>query len=241
MGTKKPSRPAPSRKSPDAVSMLVTAVRKGDLRRVKALITANEDLLSAKTVEGTSILLEALYHGQHAIAGFLRSAGVHLSIYDAAACGDRERVEELLAEDPRLIAFCSHDGWTPLHLASFFGHPAVVEFLLDHGADLHEISKNESSVMPLHSALSSRQGETATVLIDRGADIEARQTTYEYTPLHYAAANGMLPIVQRLLDLGAKAAVEGLDGKKPVDLAREKGHRAVVELLERQPSPGGQS
>jgi oxysterol-binding protein-related protein 1/2 len=29
----------------------------------------------------------------------------------------------------------AHDGWTPLHLASYFGHRETVEILLDAGAD----------------------------------------------------------------------------------------------------------
>jgi len=233
MGTKKPSRPPrPTAAASKALSLFFTAIRKGDSRKVGALITSHPDLVSAKTEEGTSALLFALYNRQPEVADLLRSKGAALSIYDACAAGDRERALLLLTEDPRLIAFMSHDGWTPLHLASFFGQKEIVELLLDQGADMHVVSKNESSVMPLHSALANRQVETARLLIERGADIEARQPTYEYTPLHYAAANGLAPIVQMLVELGAKSAVEGLDGKRPIDLAKENGRRAVVALLE---------
>lgn len=235
MGTKKPSRVTRRSAAPDATAHLLAAVRKGDLRKVKSLLTANPDLVGAKADDGTSLVLYALYNRQLKIADLIRSKGAVLSIYDACAAGDRARVEELLTEDPRLIGFMSHDGWTPLHLASFFGHADVVEFLLDHGADMHTVSKNGSSVMPLHSALANRQAETAALLIDRGADIEARQPTYEYTPLHYAAANDLETIVRKLLDLGAKTAMEGLDGKKPVDLAKERGHRTIVSILLENP------
>jgi ankyrin repeat protein len=231
MGTRKPSRPKRSEAAQETASLFLAAVRKGDLRRLRTLLTAHPDLIGAKADDGSSAVLVALYHRQLKVAEFLRTKGAVLSIYDAAAAGDRDRVEQLLAEDPRLIGFMSHDGWTPLHLAAFFGHPEVVDFLLEHGADMHVVSKNASSVMPLHSALANRQTETAILLIERGADIEARQTSYEYTPLHYAAANGLESIVQRLLNLGAKTTVEGLDGKKPFDLAKENGHHTIVELL----------
>jgi len=231
MGTKKPSRPARSSATSQAPQLFLAAVRKGDLHRVKTLLASHPDLKGAKTDDGSSVVMLALYQGHPKIAEFLRSQGAELSIYDASAAGDLHRVEQLLAEDPRLIGFMSHDGWTPLHLAAFFGHVDVAEFLVEHGADMHVISKNENSVMPLHSALANRQADTATLLMERGADIEARQATYEYTPMHYAAANGLTLIVQRLLELGAKTTVEGLDGKKPVDLAREKGHQSVVDLL----------
>jgi ankyrin repeat protein len=231
MGTKKPSRSAPRRAAPGAKALVLAAIRKGDGRRVKALLTANPELVNEKDDDGSSLLLYALYRNQSAIADLIRSSGALLSIYDAAAIGDNVIVKELLTEDPRLIGFWSHDGWSVLHLAAYFGHTDVVSFLLDQGADMHAISRNANSVMPLHSALSNNQQESALLLIERGADIEARQPTYEYTPLHYAAANGLTAIIQRLIELGAKTAVEGLDGKTPADLARENGHRGILPLL----------
>lgn len=44
----------------------------------------------------------------------------------------------------------SNLGWTPLHLASYFGHKPVVEFLLDQGADINAV--NDSGDTPLHKA-----------------------------------------------------------------------------------------
>ncbi len=240
MGTRKPSRPSRRSSTPkETGSAFFKAVRGGDLRRLKTLLNSHPELANAKTDDGTSAILVALYGGHVKSAEFLRAHGAVLSIYDAAASGDVRRVEELLAEDPRLIGFLSHDGWTPLHLAAFFGSREVVDFLLDHGADMHVVSKNENSAMPLHSALANNQVETATLLIDRGADIEARQTTYEYTPLHYAAAQGLTTVAQRLIDLGARTSAEGLDGKRPIDLAKEHGHKAIVEMLTQASLKGG--
>lgn len=41
-------------------------------------------------------------------------------------------------------------GWTPLHLATYFGHRHVVECLLAHNADVNAI--NENGDTPLHKA-----------------------------------------------------------------------------------------
>jgi len=41
---------------------------------------------------------------------------------------------ELLAEDPELVDAMSGDGFTPLHLAAFFGQADAVRLLLARGA-----------------------------------------------------------------------------------------------------------
>lgn len=77
----------------------------------------------------------------------------------AARNGDLKRVNELLdCLSNNMVQFninCkgknkSNFGWTALHLASYFGHRAVVETLLNHGADVDAI--NESGDTPLHKA-----------------------------------------------------------------------------------------
>ena len=42
-------------------------------------------------------------------------------MFEAATFGDLDRLTELLAEDPELVDAISGDGFTPLHLAAFFG------------------------------------------------------------------------------------------------------------------------
>lgn len=44
----------------------------------------------------------------------------------------------------------SNLGWTPLHLATYFGHRIVMEVLLTAGADINAI--NDSGDTPLHKA-----------------------------------------------------------------------------------------
>lgn len=44
----------------------------------------------------------------------------------------------------------SNLGWTPLHLASYFGHKEAVELLLDHGADINAV--NDFGDTALHKA-----------------------------------------------------------------------------------------
>jgi ankyrin repeat protein len=140
-------------------------------------------------------------------------------------------VTKLLALDPDLLNSYSHDGWTPLHLAVFFGHIDLVRFLLEAGADIDALSKNGQDITPLHSALANpHHARVGLLLIDKGADIALAQSE-GYTPLHYAAANGSDDVVIRLLAMNAIRSAKTKEGKTPLDLAKERKHLTTVKIL----------
>jgi len=207
------------------------AITAGNIERVRNLVNTHPAVLQARNENGDSPLLAALYAGKAEVRDFLMAKAPPLTIYEATATGRIERVKELLEEDPRLLNFTSHDGWTPLHLAAFFGQKQVAEFLIDLGADMHAVSRNSNTAMPLHSALASGKTDVALLLIDKGADFAAVQLTHGYTPLHYAAAGGLEIVVTRLLELGADPQLAAIDGKTPIDMATEKGHMQIADLL----------
>ncbi len=214
------------------IEKFLNAIRVNDQPEINRLLEDDPGLSYVKTKDGTSAYLFALYHRRPDVAALLKTHGLKLTIYESCAGGDLERTRELLAEDPRLLGFFSHDGWTPLHLAAHFGQMEIVDLLVDLGADMHLVSMNDLAVMPIHSALAASHADIALKLIERGADIEARQPTYEYTPLHYAAAQGLTDVVKQLIELGATRNPMGVDGKTPADLAKEKGHTEVEKLLQ---------
>ena len=76
-----------------------------------------------------------------------------------------------------------------------------------------------------------------TLLVNRGADVNARQHG-GWTPLHAAAFNGDLPMTEYLVAHGADASVKSDDGKTPLDAAAEKDHARVVDWLASQETPG---
>jgi uncharacterized protein len=183
--------------------------------------------------EPGSAILTALYHGKRDEAERLAAAAPQLTIWEAAALGADDRVRELLDAGPSLVNEWAQDGHTPLGLASFLGRASTARLLLDRGADVHAAARNEMKVQALHAAVAARNAETTALLLERGADPNARQQV-GYTPLMAAAGSGLDDLVNLLLAKGADPAMVNDEGKSASILAREHGHEALATRLASQ-------
>jgi uncharacterized protein len=211
-------------------SEIFEAIAEGDLDRVRKLVAADATLAGARDAQGLSAVTQARYHGHDDIVDALLEAGPELDVFEAAAVGRIERVRELVESDPALASAFSPDGFTPLHLAAFFGHPEIVRLLVEHGADTQAIARNPMQVMPLHSAAAARQLEISKLLVDRGADVNAAQER-GFTPLHEAAQNGDVELTRLLLERGADRERAAEDGRRAADFAAAGRHDEVLALL----------
>src|SRR5687767_14265468 len=100
-----------------------------------------------------SAILDALYAGRHEEVEQLLASDPELDVFEAAALGRTYRVVELVEADPTSAgAFREPDGFTPLHLAAYFGGPVVVRALLEAGVDPDPPARNAAGMRPLHSA-----------------------------------------------------------------------------------------
>jgi len=212
-------------------SDLFDAIKAGELERVKAMVSATPALVNARGDAGSAILT-AVYHRQQAIVNLLVARGADLSLFEACAAGELERVERLLGEAPDAIGGHSDDGWTPLHLAAFFGHAKVVEQLLEHGADVAARSTNPTANTPLHAALAANQKVAAGLLLGHGADVDAADAAL-WRPLHLAAAANNLDAIKALVAQGADVRAANHEGMTPLALAEQKGHREAAAFLKR--------
>jgi len=181
-----------------------------------------------------SPILDALYHGRGDEAErLLAEVGPEtISIHEAAAMGAVARIAALLDEDPQAANAWSPDGFQPLGLAAFFGRREAVELLLARGGEVNTHARHPFHVAALHAALAGPQPGIAKLLVDAGADVNARQQA-GIAPLHETAQNGDLELTKLLLDHGADPSAQDDQGKTPAATAREHGHEAVAAFLEK--------
>ena len=214
----------------EATKKLVEAIRAGDKAAVDTLLSSEPRLLDFRAPNGSSVLLLAAYYGHGELAEVFRRHGAKPDVFEASALGDLGRVQNLVGVDGGLVNAFAADGFYPLGLAAFFGHRAIVEFLLKNGADVKTAARNAQKVTALHGAVARRDLEIVKMLLEAGADPNARQER-GFAPLHDAAANGNAALVELLLKHGALANAKTDDGKTPADMAAERGHKEVVERL----------
>jgi uncharacterized protein len=215
-----------------AVEML-EAVTTGNTERARELLQSDPALANAKSPTGDSAFLLSVYYGRKEISELLLTHGARLNPFEAAAAGQAESLRTTLRNDPSLIRGYSHDGFTLLHLAAFFGHSELAEFLLAEGGDINAVSKNQTfarGVTPLHSALASRRTAVATLLIEKGADVNVRDAEGN-TPLHSAAFHGNLPLVRLLLAKGAEVNSPNNAGNTPLAMASQNKQQETVDPL----------
>jgi ankyrin repeat protein len=186
---------------------IFNALERGDLKSVEALLAEEPALANARNVRGDSLLLAAVYLGRGPMARTVADAGATIGLFEAAARGDESRAPA--AHDPHahVVRSYSHDGWTALHLAAFFGQTGVARLLLDRGADVNARSKSDRFARdntPLHAAAANSRVEVAALLVERGADVNARDGS-GFTPLALAGNSRSDLLMLLLLEKGARA------------------------------------
>jgi uncharacterized protein len=207
------------------------AIRAGDREKVDALLTSDAALLAAKDEKGLGAYMAAKYSGRNDIAALLLEKGAELDVFSASMAGAKERVLELIRVNPDLLNAYSDDGWTPLHLACFFGQPEVAQALLATGADVRARGHNPMENTPLHAAVAGRSKDAVRALLEAGADVNARQHG-GWTALQAAAQNGDVEMARLLIAAGADIHARADNQQNAMDLALTKGHQAMVNLLD---------
>jgi ankyrin repeat protein len=110
-----------------------------------------------------SDVLQLMYTGDR-IAAERVARTIALDIFEAAALGALEALIERSEEDASRVNAYTDDGWTPLHLAAYFGNETCVKELVRRGAAVGARSHNGMAVTARESALSAGYAAIAAIL-----------------------------------------------------------------------------
>jgi len=208
---------------------LIASIQQGNSARVAELLDADPALLHARAGNVSAVLL-AVYTQHPEIARLFVERGAELTFAEACALGDDTRALALLDGDPSLLDRRTEDGFPPLGYAIFFRHPSLARALIERGADINAVAENAQRVAPVHAAASVGDVETMRLLLDRGADPNARQQA-GFVPLHAAAGNGDLDMARLLIARGADRHARTDDGKDAAAIAAERGRGEFVAWM----------
>ncbi|OBS24206.1 hypothetical protein FPOA_04753 [Fusarium poae] len=214
-------------------SMLIDAVRKGQLAMIKRLIKAGVDPNASFGRENP--LYEAATRGQPEAVAILVQQGAALDPDDgfrsplvAAASYGFTSTVKLFHSLGASIEAGQEWGQTALAEAAQNGHEATVALLLQLGAKTEV--KGDYGRVPLWNATRNRHINTVKLLVEHGANTEAADH-YGFTPLMVAVRNGDRKLTEFFLENGSQMRPESQQNYSPLCCAAANGDEAIVDLL----------
>jgi Ankyrin repeats (3 copies) len=170
----------------------------------------------------------------------------NLRLFLAVRRGDGRAVEDLLDRRPELVD--AVEAWSAgeareARVPRAAGVPvlvraaeredlAIVRALVERGADV-----DQGRPGALWIAVAAHYPDIVRCLLEAGADVDAAPPVSGHTPLHVAAMRGRDELVELLLAHGADPERRDAAGRRPLDWARQNGHRSAAGLLAAAPSP----
>ena len=233
------------------------AARDNDGARVRELLDAKPRAdVNARTADGTSALHWAVYHNDVDLIGHLLAAGADVNarndygatpLSEAAVVGNVQVLKKLLSAGAE-VESANGDGQTALMIIARTSNVEAAKLLISKRARVNAVEQWRGQT-PLMWAAAENQPAVVKVLVDHGANVNARsnvnnferQVTAEprmqarpsggFTPLLYAARKGCLQCVEILLEAGADKDLTDPDNVSPLLLATLNFNFDIAALL----------
>ena len=153
-------------------------------------------------------------------------------LYHAARLGFRDLAERLIVKHPEHVNLNSRNTpyGIPMHVAVREDHVNVLSLLIEHAADMECLNESGSGFTPLNCASWDGRLEVGKCLLDRGANIETRDSQ-GHTPLINAVEQGHVEFARLLLERGAVIDAHNNHGRTALHFAAEYGSTQTVQLL----------
>ncbi|KAM9809731.1 ankyrin-3-like isoform 20-T20 [Syngnathus typhle] len=224
--------------SQNGFTPLYMASQENHLEVVRFLLENNTSQ-SMATEDGFTPLAVALQQGHDQVVSLLlendTKGKVRLPALHIAARKDDTKAAALLLQndhnadvESKMMNRTTESGFTPLHIAAHYGNINVATLLLNRGAAVDFMARND--ITPLHVASKRGNSNMVKLLLDRGSKIDAK-TKDGLTPLHCGARSGHAQVVEILLDRGAPILSKTKNGLSPLHMATQGDHLNCVQLL----------
>ncbi|XP_062575328.1 ankyrin repeat domain-containing protein 50-like [Saccostrea cucullata] len=209
----------------DGMSPFKAAMMSGNVHLVRYLMKNgavwNEDNLSPLHFSSYLGNLEILKH-------FINSdpeLKIDVRCLSAACENGQSTIVKYLIDKVDVNEVC--DECDPaLHSAATSGHLAIVEYLVEHGADVNLLSSSKEN--PLYFAAMKGHLHIIRYLLDHGADICGSIDT---SSLCVASGEGYLEVVEELIKRGADVNLCDRNEQSPLCYASKSGHLKTVKFL----------
>lgn len=173
-------------------------------------------------------------------------AGANEAFRSAVASGEIRLLRPLVALFEHLgMSFpVSANGSSPLHRAVEFGYLEIVEYLIEHGANLDELNGNDETAVII--ATRNGRADLVALLVNADADISSgsklqHQHVANISPMHHAVYFNYGEIVDILLARPENADL--VDDKKftPLHLAAMLGYSDIAARLISRAKPNAKT
>ena len=208
---------------------LHSAAAGNDPAMLQALLEAGANVNARDSRDGTPLHAAASFSDNPTVLQALLEAGAGIQARDIDGRTPLHTVA-IFNYNPERARDLEDEYGEPPRTAAYYENPAVLQALLDAGADVEV--KDDFGWTPLHAAtVYNSNPAVITALLDAGANPKVKNNDGT-TPLHYAAGLGNPVIVQILLDAGAEVNARNDYGETPLTQAIRYDGQSVVQLLQ---------
>jgi len=224
------------------VDLLVIAVKANNKAMCEAIVLQNPGALQERdSHDGATAAHWAALMGNLELLTWLADASAPVDlpiessgmapVHWASTRGHVDVVRFLLK---RGVEIDAQDGklTTPLAIAAQYDHTLLVFTLVQSRANIQLLDHCEDSA--LHWAAYKGNQQSVALLHYLGLPAD-KADSYGSTPLHLATAQGCSTVVEYLLESSEVANLIQLKdskGRTPLDVAKERGHRHVLRMLQ---------
>jgi ankyrin repeat protein len=133
----------------------------------------------------------------------------------------------------RYILTGDNFNWSPLHVAAISGSLVLFEYILKKVKN--NITEGRHGLTAMHIAASQGHLEIVKFLAENGSDKNpAAADVYGFTPLHFAAMNGIsghYQVFKYIINAVDNKNPADVDGKTPLYYATLEGHYEICKLI----------